>query len=138
MPESIFARAQTLSQRPGTRHLGGILNSCFTCLIQTQDPRWYAAMESAGVEIEMPRTKHAGGKKPCSRKRQFEFVVNLNLSDDAKCDQPLIVVLSKADLWQRLLPKYRICDLSYRRSITFRLLTWIMLKQFRRSCATCC
>jgi hypothetical protein len=100
--EHFLPGADTLAA-PGTRHLA---ESSFLLFLfdPTQDPRWFAKMEQSGINLEMPPTSHAGRQEMVLEEAASRIRRQLGFSADARYDQPLIIVVNKADLWERLLP----------------------------------
>lgn len=89
---------------PGTRHMA---ESSFLLFLYdpTQDPRWHAAVKRVEPALNIPRTRHAGRQEGILREAAQRICRFRGMSDGAKHDRPLIVILNKVDLWSSLLPR---------------------------------
>lgn len=97
-----FLPGQDTRTAPGTRHLA---ESSYLLFLfdPTQDPRWHAAVRKADPSVNFVATRHAGRQEGVLREAAMRIRRLRGMTDNAKYDRPLIVVLSKADMWQSLL-----------------------------------
>jgi hypothetical protein len=100
-----YLPGQDSTSAPGTRHLA---ESNFLVFVfdPTQDPRWHAAARRANVQVDVPRTQHAGRQEAVLREAASRICKLRGLPDGARHQRPLIVVLSKEDTWREMLPAH--------------------------------